>query len=134
MRRSVCAGACAAALLMTPRLISAQEIRAGMAAQSLTSVRERPLAAIRGNSRTDSLDLRLPVPTADSIGGRKSYWLIGFVVGSVIGLVGGLQLQDEICHDRDAGRCTGADHLWFLVPTAAFAAIGAMIGSAIHRH
>ena len=72
-------------------------------------------------------------PTVSGAGAQpRSYWLEGTIVGGALGLLGGLQLQHELC--AGSGNCTSsADHVWFAIPTLALAVIGGLIGSAIHK-
>ncbi len=76
---------------------------------------------------------REPPPAADSLVHRRSYWLTGMVVGAVVGLVSGLQLQHQLCGDPGANPCTGTDHLVFVIPMTLLGFVGGLIGSSIHR-
>jgi hypothetical protein len=60
----------------------------------------------------------------------RTYWLEGTIVGAVVGLVGGLQLQHGICTSVD---CSGTDHFVFAVPMLLLAIIGGLIGTGIHK-
>ena len=93
---------------------SASALRVGM---SQPSPVRRPLAAAAAVK--DSLP--------------KTRWLEGTVIGGVLGLVGGLQLQHQTCNS-DSPCSSSADKLWFVIPTMVFAVIGGLIGSAIHKH
>ena len=61
---------------------------------------------------------------------RRSYWLEGTILGGALGLVGGLQLQHQICGQNE---CTSSDHFWFVTSALVLTVLGGLIGSAIHK-
>lgn len=74
------------------------------------------------------------IPLASNAAARDSlprtYWLEGTIIGGVLGMVGGLQLQHAHCE----GNCTSfSDRTWFLIPTLVLAVIAGWIGSTLHK-
>jgi hypothetical protein len=60
----------------------------------------------------------------------RTYWLEGTIIGGVLGIVGGLQVQSEACE----GHCNSfSDRIWFLIPTLVLSVIGGWIGSSLHK-
>lgn len=63
----------------------------------------------------------------------RTYWLEGTVVGGLLGLIGGLQLQHQMCNDTDNPVCSGSDKFIFVIPTMVLGVVGGLIGSSIRK-
>jgi hypothetical protein len=60
----------------------------------------------------------------------RTYRLAGTIIGGVLGIVGGLQVQNEACE----GLCNSfSDRIWFLIPTLVLSVIGGWIGSTLNK-
>lgn len=121
----------AATLPAAARGQRADALRIGPPPSRITAAEERPeLLPSRGSLTPGTMAVR---SMFDSTGTHRSYWLPGLIVGAALGLDFGISLHNSLC-ESDCHHPFAETAAEIAGSTLVFAVLGALLGSAIHRH